>query len=170
MKNAIKELETKGRAAKAASHRMAYLSTEVKNKALHNISDDLLAKKDEILSANQIDYKEAEASGMSAAMLDRLMLSSSRLEVIAQDVLAVAANNAIGVLITLEPPTSPMKVEAVDAGYYHSPIYDRDYSKIQILTIDELLHSKTVDMPPANPPFPKAQKIAQKEGEQLSME
>jgi len=91
MKSGIEELEAKARAAKAASRRMAYLSAEVKNKALRNISDDLLAKKDEILSANQIDYKEAEASGMSAAMLDRLMLNSSRLEAIAQDVLAVAA-------------------------------------------------------------------------------
>jgi len=70
---------------------MAYLSTEVKNKALQNISRDLLARKNEILAANQADYKEAEASGMSAAMLDRLMLNSSRIEAIAQDVLAVAA-------------------------------------------------------------------------------
>ncbi len=91
MKSAIEELEAKGKAAKAASRRMAYLSTEAKNKALHNIADDLLAKKDKILSANQLDYKEAEASGMSEAMLDRLMLNSSRLESMAQDVLAVAA-------------------------------------------------------------------------------
>jgi len=91
MENAVEELVVKGKAAKAASRRMAYLSTEVKNQALHNISDDLLARKDEVLAANQIDYKEAEASGMNAAMLDRLMLSSSRLESIAQDVLAVAA-------------------------------------------------------------------------------
>jgi len=91
MKSAVAELEAKGRAAKTASHRMAYLSTEVKNKALHNISDDLLTKRDEILAANQIDYKEAESSGMSAAMLDRLVLSPNRLEAIAQDVLAVAA-------------------------------------------------------------------------------
>ena len=91
MKSAIEELEAKGRAAKAASRRMAYLSTEVKNKALCNIADDLLNKKDEILSANQIDCKEAEASGMGAAMLDRLLLNSDRLEDIAQDVLAVAA-------------------------------------------------------------------------------
>ena len=91
MKSAIEELEAKARAAKAASRRMAYLSTEVKNKALYNISNDLLAKKDEILSANQIDYKEAEASGMNAAMLDRLMLSPERLDSIASDVLAVAA-------------------------------------------------------------------------------
>ena len=91
MESAIEELKEKGRAAKAASRRMAYLSTEVKNQALHNTSDDLLAKKDKVLAANQIDYKEAEASGTSAAMLDRLLLSSSRLESVAQDVLAVAA-------------------------------------------------------------------------------
>ncbi len=91
MNSGIEELEEKGRAAKAASRRMAYVSTEVKNRALHNISSDLLTKKGEILAANQIDCKEAEASGMSAVMLDRLMLDASRLESIAQDVLAVAA-------------------------------------------------------------------------------
>ena len=91
MKSAIAELEAKGKAAKAAAHRLAYLSADIKNKALHNISHALLNKKDEILEANQIDYKEAEASGMSAVMLDRLMLNSSRLEAIAQDVLTVAA-------------------------------------------------------------------------------
>jgi len=91
MKSAIEELEAKGKAAKAASRRMAYLSTEVKNKTLHNISDDLLSKKEEILAANQIDRKEAEASGMNTALLDRLMLNSSRLDGIARDVLSVAA-------------------------------------------------------------------------------
>jgi len=85
---------------------------------------------------------------------------------------AVAANEAIGVLITLELPTGPMKVEAVDAGYYHSPIYDRDYPKIQILTIEELLHGKMVDMPPqtqTNVTFAKAPRVSKAEGEQLSM-
>jgi len=91
MKTAIEELEGKGKAAKAASRRLAYLSTEVKNKALVNIADDLLARKGKILAANEIDCKEAEASGMETAMLDRLMLSPSRLEAIAHDVLAVAA-------------------------------------------------------------------------------
>ncbi|MBA7687681.1 Gamma-glutamyl phosphate reductase [subsurface metagenome] len=91
MESAIEGLEKKARAAKAASRRMSYLSAEVKNKALHNISADLITRKDEILAANQIDYKAGEASGMGVAMLDRLMLDSSRLEGIAQDVLAVAA-------------------------------------------------------------------------------
>jgi glutamate-5-semialdehyde dehydrogenase len=85
------ELEEKAKAAKAASRRMAYLSAEIKNKALHNISADILAKQKEILAANQKDYKAAQDSGMNAAMLDRLMLDGKRLEAIAQDVLSVAA-------------------------------------------------------------------------------
>jgi len=91
MKSPVEKLEAKGKAAKAVSRRMAYLSAEAKNKALRNIAEDLLAKKGEILAANQIDYKDGEASGMSAALLDRLMLSESRLEAMAQDVLAVSA-------------------------------------------------------------------------------
>ena len=91
MKSAMKELEEKGRAAKAASKKLAFLSTEVKNKALLNIAEALIARKDEILAANKIDYEEAKASGMNEAMLDRLMLSSSRLEGIAQDTRTVAA-------------------------------------------------------------------------------
>jgi glutamate-5-semialdehyde dehydrogenase len=91
MNSAIEELEKKARGARIASRRLAYLSTEIKNKTLHNIASSLVTRKDEILTANQIDYKEAEASGMNDAMLDRLMLSSSRLEVMAEDVRAVAA-------------------------------------------------------------------------------
>ena len=91
MKSALKELEEKGKAAKAASRKLAFLSTEVKNKALLNIAEALIDRKDKILAANKIDYDEAKASGMSEAMLDRLMLSPSRLEGIAQDTKTVAA-------------------------------------------------------------------------------
>ena len=91
MASPIEGLEAKGKAAKAASRWLSYLSTEIKNKALANISDDLLAKKDKILAANEIDCKEAAASGMNESMLERLTLSPSRLEGIAHDVMAVAA-------------------------------------------------------------------------------
>jgi glutamate-5-semialdehyde dehydrogenase len=91
MKSPVKELEEKGRAAKAAAKKLAFVSTEVKNKALLNISAALIDKQDEILAANKIDYEEAKASRMSEAMLDRLMLSPSRLESIAQDTKTVAA-------------------------------------------------------------------------------
>jgi len=91
MKSAIEELEEKAKAAKMASRRLAYLSTEVKNRALNNIAHNLLEKSDEILAANKMDYEEAKAQGMSAAMLDRLLLTRERLESIARDVLAVAS-------------------------------------------------------------------------------
>lgn len=90
MQAAITELEKKGKLAKSASKKLAFLPTDVKNKALVSISESLLAKQGEILTANKIDYKEAQASGMSAAMLDRLMLSESRLQGIAHDVKTVA--------------------------------------------------------------------------------
>ncbi len=88
---AVAELESKARAAKAASRQLARLSTEVKNKALLNIAEGLLAHKDEILKANAADYEAAEASGLDAAMLDRLMLNQARLEGMARDVRTVAA-------------------------------------------------------------------------------
>jgi glutamate-5-semialdehyde dehydrogenase len=89
--SAIEDLEAKGRAARAASRRMAYLSTEVKNRALHNIADSLISHKATILAANRIDYKEAKDTGMNAAMLDRLMLNASRVEGMSNDVREVAA-------------------------------------------------------------------------------
>ena len=80
-------LETKAQAAKKASHHLAFISTEIKNQALHNISVDLLSKQDEILASNQLDYRAAESSGMNAAMLDRLMLNPARMEGMSRDVL-----------------------------------------------------------------------------------
>jgi glutamate-5-semialdehyde dehydrogenase len=91
MKNAIDDLKAKGRAAKTASHKLASLSTDIKNKALNNIADDIISRKGAILAANKKDYDAAKASGMGAALLDRLMLDSKRLEGIAADTRAVAA-------------------------------------------------------------------------------
>jgi len=46
---------------------------------------------------------------------------------------------AIGLFVTLTPPTKPMTIEAVSAGHYHSPHFG-DFDKLQILTIDGLLN------------------------------
>jgi glutamate-5-semialdehyde dehydrogenase len=89
--NAIEELKAKGRAAKAAAHKLAFTSTDVKNKALNNISEDILIRKGEILAANKKDYAAAKASGLGEALLDRLMLNEKRLEGIAADTRDVAA-------------------------------------------------------------------------------
>jgi len=91
MELAIRELEEKGKEAKAASRKLASLPTEIKNRALIGIAEAITAREDEILNANRIDYERAKTSGMNEAMLDRLLLSSSRLGAMAHDVKTVAA-------------------------------------------------------------------------------
>jgi glutamate-5-semialdehyde dehydrogenase len=90
MKKEIEKLEAKGKAAKQASHRLAFTSTGIKDQALNNIADDLLERQDQILAANKIDYEAGQKSGMGAALLDRLMLDASRLKAIAADTKTVA--------------------------------------------------------------------------------
>jgi len=66
----------------------------------------------------------------------------------------------IGVLITLHPPTKPMRVEAKEAGNYESP-WGTSHPRIQIITINELLENKGIDSPPSkvNVNFKKAHKV-----------
>ncbi len=54
---------------------------------------------------------------------------------------------AMGVFITLATATKEMEREAVAAGFYRSPALLRDYPKIQILTIADLLRGAEVKMP-----------------------
>ena len=53
----------------------------------------------------------------------------------------------IGVLITLRDPTQPMITEAADSGFYHSPGWDQDYPKLQILTVADLFDGRGIQYP-----------------------
>jgi site-specific DNA-methyltransferase (adenine-specific) len=54
----------------------------------------------------------------------------------------------IGVLITLKEPSKPMLTEALSAAFYTPDHYpDRQYPRLQILTIAELLDGKQVQYP-----------------------
>ena len=52
----------------------------------------------------------------------------------------------IGVLLTMQEPTKPMRTEAASFGFYQS--HGTQYPRLQLLTIEELLAGKRVDMPP----------------------
>ncbi|MBV8822365.1 MAG: restriction endonuclease [Chloroflexi bacterium] len=72
----------------------------------------------------------------------------------------------IGVLITLQEPTQPMRTEATGAGFYQSSW--GKHPRLQILTIAELLESKRIDMPPlgqVNITFKKAPRTKGEEPE-----
>jgi DNA modification methylase len=70
-----------------------------------------------------------------------------------------------GLLLTLEKPTKPMREEAAEAGRYQSKLWhDKDYPKIQILTIEGLLSgAERVEAPPQSNPFAKAAREAVRE-------
>ena len=62
----------------------------------------------------------------------------------------------IGVLLTLEPPTQPMVTEAASAGFYHNDFWQKDYPRVQILTVEEMLSGKRPQVPATRSPFAQA--------------
>ncbi|GAC1307628.1 MAG: site-specific DNA-methyltransferase [Ktedonobacteraceae bacterium] len=76
---------------------------------------------------------------------------------------------AIGVFITLEPPTRDMVNEAASAGFYTTPFTKQTYPRLQILTIAELLHGATIKMPTEAGTFKQAQRVHLPEGDQLGL-
>ena len=54
---------------------------------------------------------------------------------------------ALGLFITLQEPTRDMRTEAVSGGFFHSTIWKKDYPKIQIRTVAELLNGKQFELP-----------------------
>ncbi len=68
-------------------------------------------------------------------------------------------NAELGVFITLETASRDMNTEAVSAGFYHSENWNRDYPKLQIFSIEDLLNGKEVLMPQNLTTFKQAEKI-----------
>ena len=66
--------------AKEASRLFATLPTAKKNDILKAIKEALASRKSEIIAANALDLATADANGVPATMLDRLMLNESRLD------------------------------------------------------------------------------------------
>ncbi|MFY9554288.1 MAG: restriction endonuclease, partial [Blastocatellia bacterium] len=68
---------------------------------------------------------------------------------------------AIGVLITLQEPTKPMRREAANAGFYEPDGKKSKHPRLQILTIEELLSGARIDYPIArtNITFRKARRV-----------
>ena len=80
-----------GQRAKAASRVLAGAATPAKNGALLTAADLLAERAGEIRAANDADLEAARGSGMDAGPLDRLRLTDSRLEAMANGLRTVAA-------------------------------------------------------------------------------
>ncbi len=79
-------------------------------------------------------------------------------------------NAEIGVLLSLQEPTKPMRTEAMGAGFYESP-WGTHHPRIQLLTVTDLLLGKGVNRPTqhGNVTFKKAPKYQPKKGQQRGL-
>ena len=85
------ELRIYGQLAKEASCLLRTFSTEMKNRALAAMAEALEDSEGKILAANEKDVNKAKEKGVSAALLDRLILTPARIKEMAHGLRALIA-------------------------------------------------------------------------------
>src|SRR5205809_1104835 len=88
----VRELvKAKARAARDAARTLALCPTKLKNDALGQMAHGLIEKTPALLEANRADVERARSRGAARAFLDRLTLTETRLEEMAQGLREIAA-------------------------------------------------------------------------------
>ena len=106
-------IDEMGMKAKLASRKLA-TAGELKNNALIAIADALMANKDRIIEANNIDLENGKNNGLSASLLDRLKLDEGRIKGVADGVLEVAAlPDPIGTVISGSKRPNGMEITKI---------------------------------------------------------
>lgn len=81
---------------------------------------------------------------------------------------------AIGILISLQPPTGPMETEAASAGFYEHKTNKQKYPRLQLRTVKELMEGKGIERPSTvaatDETFKKAPESKKKQHEQKALE
>src|SRR3972149_6885065 len=100
-----------------------------------------------------------KSGGVGAAMIDQLRGAME------------AHRAAMGLFVTLEEPTGPMKAGAAAAGYYHSAVSGKDYPRVQTLSIRELLEEGRKPQLPLLilPTYQRAERIRAKAADQAEL-
>lgn len=98
------ELTEIGRRAKQAAAFLNKLGISEKNECLKQAAQALLDGEVDILTANQDDVIRATQNGMSPALIDRLELTPTRIQAMADGLLEVAAlNDPVGEVLSMKP-------------------------------------------------------------------
>ncbi|MGI3184083.1 glutamate-5-semialdehyde dehydrogenase [Nioella aestuarii] len=103
-----------GTRAKAAAAELAFAPAEQKTQALNAAADAVWARRAEIITANEKDMTFGREKGLSAAMLDRLMLDEARIEGVVKGLQAVAAQaDPVGAVMTEWDMPSGLHIQRV---------------------------------------------------------
>ncbi|WP_372725130.1 glutamate-5-semialdehyde dehydrogenase [Immundisolibacter sp.] len=104
-------IEQLGQRARAASRQLARASTALKNDALAAMADALQRAEPALLAANARDLASGKATGLDAALLDRLMLDRSRIASMADGLRQIAAlADPVGAIDDLRARPSGIRV------------------------------------------------------------
>ena len=100
-----------GRRARAVSKEIARATTEQKNQALYGIADNLLNNKEVIKEENAKDIQTGLALRLSASERDRIVLTDSRIDSMAQGVRQIASlSDPIGELFDMDTRPNGMVI------------------------------------------------------------
>ena len=96
----MSDLKLLGKNARLASKVISNLSAEKTNLLIKNIAKELINQSSQIIDKNKLDIEAAQSKGMSAAMIDRLVLNEERITQISNDALAVSKlDDVVGEII-----------------------------------------------------------------------
>ncbi|GBE58139.1 gamma-glutamyl phosphate reductase [bacterium BMS3Abin01] len=104
----------KAQAARAASHHLAVLPTEIKNEALTAMAAALSDNAAVIEAANRQDLDAGRGKGLANAMLDRLLLNRERVELMAANLRTMAEiDDPVGTVIKAWTAPNGMEMSRV---------------------------------------------------------
>src|SRR3989449_9305753 len=106
-------VQAKARAARDAARALALCPTKIKNDALVQMAHGLVEKAGSLLEANRADVERARGRGATRAFLDRLTLTESRLDEMAQGLREIAAlPDPVGTVVEvwLLVPVEPLEL------------------------------------------------------------
>ena len=80
---------------------------------------------------------------------------------------------AIGILISLQPPTAPMEIEAASVGFYEHKTNKQKFARLQLRTVKELMEGKGIERPTSaasvDETYKKAPESKKKHGHQTEL-
>jgi hypothetical protein len=80
---------------------------------------------------------------------------------------------AMGILISLQPPTGPMETEAASVGFYEHKTNKQKFPRLQLRTVKELMEGKGIERPTSaaaiEETFKKAPASKKKRGDQKEL-
>lgn len=107
----MEELIIIGKKAKKASKALGSASSSLKNKALEYAAENLVKRSAEILLANDLDIENANISGLKGSIVDRLLLSKSRIENIAEALRElINLDDPVGEVIAMKQRPNGLKI------------------------------------------------------------